>query len=145
MEIHNSEWKRANSCFYALANKCRMSSDDVHATIFQAFGKTHTTELTPTQLNSLCDSLRERALPEHEQKMDGLRKRVLGAVRRYCKEMGYQTDNFYLLQVIQRGGKRFNEMTEAELMRKYNTFNKLARDLQANREPIPFAITIGEA
>lgn len=151
MEIHNSEWKRANGCFYALANKCRMSSDDVHATIFQAFGKTHTTELSPAQLNSLCDSLRERALPEHEQKMDNLRKRVLGAVRKYCKEMGYQTDNFYLLQVIQRGGKRFNEMTEAELMRKYNTFNKMAQELIGMRTnptitiPINASMVMGEA
>lgn len=145
MEIHNSEWKRANSCFYALANKCRMSSDDVHATIFQAFGKTHTTELTPTQLNSLCDAIRKRVLPEHEKKMDRLRKRLLGAVREYCKEMGYRTDNFYLIQVIQRGGKCFNDMTEAELMRKYNIFNKMARDLQEQSEIVPLAMTMGEA
>ena len=41
--------------------------------------------------------------------------------------------------------KSMMKYIEAELMRKYNTFNKLARDLQANREPFPFAITIGEA
>lgn len=151
MEIHSSDWKKANGRFYALASKCHMSSDDVHATIFSAYGKTHTNELSPAQLNSLCDSLKDHAIPEHEQRMDRLRKRVLGAVRKYCKEMGYQTDNFYLLQVIQRGGKRFNEMTEAELMRKYNTFNKMAQELVGMRTnptitiPINASMVMGEA
>lgn len=151
MEIHSSDWKKANGRFYALASKCHMSSDDVHATIFSAYGKTHTNELSPAQLNSLCDSLKDHAIPEHEQRMDRLRKRVLGAVRRYCQAMGYQTDNFYLLQIIQRGGEHFNRMSEAELMRKYNTFNKMAQELDEVRHAqsitmaIPLSMVRGEA
>lgn len=143
MEIHNNEWKKANGRFYALANKCGMSSDDVHATVFQAFGKTHTSELTPGQLNSLSDSLSASAIPEKERQMDTLRKRVLSAVRRYCKEMGYRTDTQYVIQIIQRGGKNFNAMTEAELQRKYNTFNKLANEIQTTRGQEQQIIPIG--
>ena len=69
-------------------------------------------------------------MPEHEQKMDKLRKRVIGAVRRYCKVMGYRTDTLYLIQIIQRDGTKLNELSEAALMRKYNTFSKMARDLE---------------
>lgn len=151
MEIHSSDWKKANGRFYALASKCHMSSDDVHATIFSAYGKTHTNELSPAQLNSLCDSLRTNAIPEHEQHMDQLRKRVLGAVRRYCQAMGYQTDTFYLIQIIQRGGVHFNQMSEAELMRKYNTFNKMAQEIDDMRcnptiaIPINSIMVMGEA
>lgn len=130
MELHNSDWKQANARFYAVAHQCRLNSDDIHATIYSAYGRTHTSELSVAQLNSLSAALRERAMPEHEQKMDKLRKRVIGAVRRYCKVMGYRMDTLYLIQIIQRDGTKLNELSEAALMRKYNTFSKMARDLE---------------
>ena len=145
MELHNSEWKKANGCFYALASKCRMSSDDVHATIFNAYGKTHTTELTPEQLRSLCASLKEHALPEQERKLEMLRRRVLNTVRKYCRLMGYQDTAMYAIHIIERGGKSFNKMTEAELMRKYNTFNKLTQDLTTEKAMPGMAVVMGEA
>ena len=130
METHNSEWKQANAKLYAIAHRCRLTSDDIHATIYSAYGKTHTTELTPAQLNSLSTALQKRAMPEEEQKMDKMRKRVIGAVRRYCKVMDYRTDTLYLIQIIQRDGTKLNELSEAALMRKYNTFSKMARELE---------------
>lgn len=130
METHNGEWKQANGRLYAIAHRCRLTSDDIHATIYSAYGKTHTTELTPAQLNSLSTALQKRAMPEEEQKMDKMRKRVIGAVRRYCKVMGYRTDTLYLIQIIQRDGTKLNELSEAALMRKYNTFSKMARELE---------------
>ena len=130
METHNSEWKQANARLYAIAHRCRLTSDDIHATIYSAYGKTHTSELTPAQLNSLSTALQKRAMPEEEQKMDKMRKRVIGAVRRYCKVMGYRTDTLYLIQIIQRDGTKLNDLSEAALMRKYNTFSKMARELE---------------
>ena len=130
-QLHNTAWKKANGLFWATASKCQLSSDDVHATIYSAYGKTHTTELTPAQLNSLSMALRRRALPESERKLEQMRKRVLHAVFRYSKAMGYRTDNLYLLQIIQRDGSRFNQMPMSELTRKYNTFSKMAREVES--------------
>ena len=130
-QLHNTAWKKANGLFWATASKCQLSSDDVHATIYSAYGKTHTTELSPSQLNSLSMALRTRTMPEAERKLEQMRRRVIGAVRRYSKAMGYRTDTLYLLQIIQRDGTPFNRMTAAELMRKYNTFSKMAREVES--------------
>lgn len=142
--IHNEEWTTANRRFYALARKCHMSSEDIHATIYRNFkGKSHTDELTPAQLNNLSYGLQTRVLGKRERSMDSLRKRVIGAVRRYCRAMGYSEDSKYVIDIIERGGKEFNKMTEVELNRKYNTFNKLANDLNAEREQTTEARTTG--
>ena len=136
-QLHNTEWKRANAQFWATASKCGMSSEDIHATIYQTYGKTHTPELSPSQLNSLTAALRKRAMPEAEKRLELMRRRVIGAVRRYSKAMGYRTDLLYLMQIIQRDGKRFNELTVAELMRKYNTFSKMAREVESGAGASP--------
>lgn len=144
--IHNEEWTTANRRFYALARKCHMSSDDIHATIYRNFkGKSHTDELTPEQLNSLSDGIQKHALSRHARIMDTLRKRVMGAVRRYCRAMGYSEEQKYVIDIIERGGKEFNKMTEVELNRKYNTFNKLANELNAERDQTAEDRTEGKA
>ncbi len=134
-QLHDTQWRKANGLFWATASKCQLTSDDVHATIYSAYGKTHTTELTPAQLNSLSAALRKRAMPEAERKLEQMRRRVIGAVRRYCKVMGYRTDTLYLVRIVERDGTPFNRMTAAELMRKYNTFSKLARELENPTQP----------
>lgn len=134
--IHTADWVKNNKWFYALARKCGMSGEDIHATIYHYYpGKVSTTELNAGQIYVLCRSL-QNTLSENEKELDTWRKRLLGSVRKYCNLMSYRDDDAYVISIITRGGKNFNQMSKSELVAKYNAFNKMVKELTPDFQPL---------
>ena len=126
----DTQWKQANRRFYALARQCNMSREDIAATISGNYPpRVSTSELTASELRTLCLALQRRAVSPEEQRKDLWRKRLIAAVRRYLELMGYQTDIAYIRSVIERDGTALNDLTLDRLRSLYNAFTKRSKDL----------------
>ncbi len=149
-----TNWKQANRYFYALARRCNMSHEDIVATIVGNYpSRVSTSELTATELQSLCRALQQRVLSAEEQDKDRWRKRLIAVVRHYLEQMGYRTDMVYIRDVIVRaaapqGSVRFNDLPLDRLRSLYNAFRQRCKDLEAQlpadvtkpkKEPMAFA------
>lgn len=133
--VHTAEWRKNNQWFHALAHRCGMDKEDIQATIYSYYSKVSTTELSARQIYTLCRSL-QNSLSDQEKELDKWRKRVMGVVRKFCVLMSYMDDDKYVISIITRGGKDFNQMSKSELIAKYNAFNKQVRELKPEYNPI---------
>ncbi len=108
-----------------------MSHEDIVATIVGNYpSRVSTSELTATELQSLCRALQQRVLSAEEQDKDRWRKRLIAAVRHYLTLMGYQTDIAYIRSVIERDGVKINDLSLDRLRSLYNAFTKRVKDLE---------------
>ena len=131
---HSPEWAKANRAFWTMAKQCRLSHEDVAATISGTYkGRVSTTELTAGQIEDLTRAMRIRLQSSESKDLDKWRKRLIHAVRDYCHLMGTRTDFEYIQSIICRDGTKMNQMPKDRLIAKYNSFIHKNEELRAVR------------
>lgn len=106
-----------------------MNTDERHEVIFNfTGGRTESSrELTPQELETLCNALQGK----YSAEMDAKRKRLLAAIFGMFKKMKKEANISYVKAIACRaaGVKNFNDIPSARLDSLYNAFLNAQRDL----------------
>lgn len=106
-----------------------MNTDERHEVIFNfTGGRTESSrELTPQELETLCNALQDK----YSAEMDAKRKRLLAAIFGMFKKMNKEANLSYVKAIACRaaGVKNFNDIPSTRLDSLYNAFLNAQRDL----------------
>lgn len=113
-----------------------MTTEERHEVIYSfTGGRTQSSrELTPTELESLCNALQGK----YSSEMDTKRKRLLAAIFGMFKKMNKETNLTYVKAIACRAAevKHFNDIPSARLDSLYNAFLNAQKDLDFSRRII---------
>lgn len=107
-----------------------MTTEERHEVIYNfTSGRTQSSsrELTPTELETLCNALQDK----YSAEMDKKRKRLLAAIFGMFKKMNKEANISYVKAIACRaaGVKNFNDIPSTRLDSLYNAFLNAQKDL----------------